>query len=121
MLCDDRLAVLCQLIKRWDEDPGQLIFHCVPQVLDWTMRRTVGRAEQTDDIFRDGQRFRFMTAPNICDDHIQYGQMLLDKLIQKDMKVDGVQVGLLQKKAPTSSRFNRTVHVKVLKAILRCS
>jgi hypothetical protein len=81
-----------QFFNLCSEDPRQLIFHIAPQALDRIEFGTIGQQEQTHDIIWHQQRFRFMTAPVIHEHDIQRILIVVRKLIQKDLKIDGVQL-----------------------------
>jgi hypothetical protein len=59
-----------------------------------------------------------MTAPIIHLENIQCPWIVLSKLIQKDLEVDGIHLGEFQEKTFSGGWFNGPIHIEILKALL---
>jgi hypothetical protein len=115
---DNGFYKVFQLIDCGRQNPGQLGFHGFPQPLDRIELWAIGRQEQTDNIGRDHQRFGLMATPIIHHHNIQAVPVVLGELIQKELKVDGIQMRQLQKKAVPGAGFDGAIQIEVLELVL---
>jgi len=65
----------------------------LPEARDRIALGTIGRQEQTHKTFVHPQGFRCMTAPILQQENIRCPLIVLGKLMQQDLKVDGIQLG----------------------------
>jgi hypothetical protein len=98
-----------------------LVFDILPQALNRIELGTLGRQEQAYHIGWDHERFGRMTASIIQQHDVQCILIVLSNLVQENLKVEGIELRYLQKKARTGRGFDRPRDREVLKTLLHCT